>query len=159
SLNDPSINIASLGTSRNQCPPPGVAMSGRYMVDETHALNSTLNPANVWRAAHPYDSWPAFISNGVGESPPADLNSCGPNAPLATIRSAPEVQPNPAAAHAPVSAVPRKDTPTTASQTVRRPVLPSQRVFGPIDPLQPVPGSVDPAQTVPEPLSEPLSEP
>src|SRR5262249_6674152 len=93
------------------------------------------------------------------ESPTGDLNSCDPNAPVPTTRPAPEVQPNPAATHAPVSGVARKDTTTTASQSVRRPVLPSQRLPGPIDLLLPVPGSVGPAQTVRGPLSDPPSGP
>jgi hypothetical protein len=61
SLHDSRIQISSLGTNLNQAPPPGVTMSGRTMTDPQQALDSSLNPANVWRSAHPYTSWWSYF--------------------------------------------------------------------------------------------------
>ena len=61
SLHDSRLDIVSRGTNLNQQPPAGVAMSGRRMEDQSQALDNLLNPANVWRSAHPYDSWPAYF--------------------------------------------------------------------------------------------------
>jgi hypothetical protein len=70
SLNDPMLNITSSGTNLNQAPPPGVTMTGGRMLDQTQALNDPLSPANSWRRAHPYSTWPTLFGLHPA-SPPA----------------------------------------------------------------------------------------
>jgi hypothetical protein len=129
-LNDPHVNIASLGTSRNQCPPPGVAMSGRRMVDSTQALDSSLNPANIWRAAHPYDSWPdLFTAAGAAESQVSVDQPVCTNAVDSPARATPGAKAVGAAPRAPVGSPPAASThnsPTTGTEAVPAPVLPAE---------------------------------
>jgi hypothetical protein len=84
------------------------------MVDATQALNSGLNPANVWRAAHPYDSWPAlFTTPGAAESQiSVDQPACTHAA--APARATQEAKPTVASPRAPaIAAIPSHNSTTT----------------------------------------------
>ena len=61
SLGSQAVDISSEGTNLNQQAPAGVSMDGPRMHDQSEALDSPDNPANVWRRAHPYTSWPSFF--------------------------------------------------------------------------------------------------
>src|SRR4051794_35813121 len=68
SLKDSRLAVSSSGTNLNQAPPDGITMSGRQMVDYRQALEHAQNPANVWRAAHPYNSWAGYFNFSAGAS-------------------------------------------------------------------------------------------
>jgi hypothetical protein len=61
SLNSPRLNVTSDASDTSQNPPSGVTMNDGRMTDQSQALDSPDNPANVWRAEHPYDSWRTFF--------------------------------------------------------------------------------------------------
>ena len=89
SLNDPNLQVTSAGDNYNQQAPSGVTMSGGRMNDQSQALDNPQNPANVWRAAHPYNSWPNLLglpTDSKTTPPPVVLNN-QPAAPLNTTTS------------------------------------------------------------------------
>ena len=61
SLNSSRLTVTTSGVNLNQQAPSGVTMSGGRMYDQSQALDNAENPANVWRAAHPYSSWPTLF--------------------------------------------------------------------------------------------------
>jgi hypothetical protein len=61
SLNSSMLKVTSDSSDTNQDPPSGIAMKDGRMIDQSQALDSPDNPANVWRASHPYDSWRTFF--------------------------------------------------------------------------------------------------
>jgi hypothetical protein len=100
SLQDPRLSVSTSGTVINQQAPSGVSMSTGRMTDQTQALDDVANPANVWRAAAPYDSWPALFARGSStpSDGTADPASCGLNwttlaVPMQTSQNPPTVTP------------------------------------------------------------------
>jgi hypothetical protein len=113
SLDNPRITLTSSGTNLNQCPPPGIAMSGGRMLDQSQALDNPFDPANVWRAAHPYDSWPTLFSTGIAAPlPTVALSPCATPGP-----STPQSAPSTGAPQALNPTVSPKRTTTTSSHT------------------------------------------
>jgi hypothetical protein len=127
SLNDPRLNVTSSGTNLNQVAPPGVTMTGGRMLDQTQALNSPLDPALVWRGAHPYNSWPAYFGFPTSALP-SSLTPTTQDPSATTTTQAPTTTttqaPTTTTTQAPTTTTTQAQT-TTTTQTPTTTVMPT----------------------------------
>ena len=116
-LNSPLLAITSSGTNLNQSPPPGVTMTNGKMLDQSQALDNPLNPANVWRASHPYNTWPAYF----GFPDPGTTTTAPPPSTTTSTTAAP-------AGTTSTTAAPASTTSTTAAPATTTTTVPAAGV-------------------------------